>query len=64
MCSSDLATACPFCYVMLDDGVKAAGVDEDDVRVADIAIHLADAIEQGEAARREQKAPLSPAAGD
>ena len=49
---------------MLDDGVKAAGVDEDDVRVADIAIHLADAIEQGEAARREQKAPLSPTAGD
>ena len=59
-----VATACPFCYVMLDDGVKAAGVDEDDVRVADIAIHLADAIEQGEAARREQKAPLSPTAGD
>ena len=24
-----VATACPFCYIMLDDGVKAAGADED-----------------------------------
>jgi Fe-S oxidoreductase len=42
-----VATACPFCYVMLDDGVKGAGHD-DDVRVADIAMHLLDAIEHGE----------------
>ena len=33
---------------MLDDGVKAAGVDEDQVKVADIAMHLLDAIEDGE----------------
>ena len=33
---------------MLDDGVKAAGVEEDQVKVADIAIHLLDAIEAGE----------------
>ena len=24
-----IATACPFCYIMLDDGAKAAGADED-----------------------------------
>ncbi|MEY3587755.1 MAG: hypothetical protein RJA47_351, partial [Actinomycetota bacterium] len=34
-----VATACPFCYIMLDDGVKAAGAEEDQVKVADIAIH-------------------------
>ena len=43
-----VATACPFCYIMLDDGVKAAGADEDQVKVADISIHLLDAIEAGE----------------
>lgn len=35
-----VATACPFCYIMLDDGVKGAGKDEEEVRVADISIHL------------------------
>ncbi len=44
-----VATACPFCYIMLDDGVKAAGFEEDQVRVADIAIHLLEGIERGEA---------------
>jgi Fe-S oxidoreductase len=43
-----VATACPFCYIMLDDGAKAAGADEDTVKVADIAIHLLDAIETGD----------------
>ncbi|HEX2783146.1 MAG TPA: (Fe-S)-binding protein [Ilumatobacteraceae bacterium] len=54
-----VATACPFCYIMLDDGVKAAGVEETDVKVADIAIHLLDAIEAGERKLRHPNAPLS-----
>ena len=39
-----VATACPFCYIMLDDGVKGAGVEDDQVKVADIAIHVLDAL--------------------
>ena len=27
-----IATACPFCFVMIDDGVKGEGVDEDEVK--------------------------------
>ncbi|MCC5951682.1 MAG: (Fe-S)-binding protein [Acidimicrobiia bacterium] len=46
--ASRIATACPFCYIMIDDGVKGEGVDEEDVRVADIAMHVLDAIEEGE----------------
>ena len=60
-----VATACPFCYIMLDDGVKAAGVEEEDVQVADIAIHLLDAIEAGDATLDNPDSPLSrPVAGD
>lgn len=61
-----VATACPFCYVMMDDGVKGHGVEEDDMRVADIAMHLLEAIEEGE----RQNAPADateapqPTAGD
>ena len=58
--ASRVATACPFCYVMMDDGVKAAGKEEDEVRVADIAMHVLDAIEAGEA---EQAAAMAPQAG-
>jgi Fe-S oxidoreductase/nitrate reductase gamma subunit len=47
-----VATACPFCYIMLDDGVKGHGVDEDQVKVADISMHVLEAIERGEAAAR------------
>jgi Fe-S oxidoreductase len=41
-----VAVACPFCYVMIDDGVKENG--RDDVLVQDISMHLLDAIERGE----------------
>jgi Fe-S oxidoreductase/nitrate reductase gamma subunit len=47
--ASRIATACPFCYIMLDDGVKGQGMEEDQVKVADIAMHILDAIENGEA---------------
>jgi hypothetical protein len=30
---------------MLDDGVKGAGKDEEEVRVADISIHLLEALD-------------------
>jgi Fe-S oxidoreductase len=40
-----LAVACPFCTVMLDDGVQSTG---DELRVVDVATLLAEAIEEGE----------------
>ena len=58
--ASRVATACPFCYIMLDDGVKAAGVEEDEVRVADISIHLLEAIEAGEEKRHHAESPARP----
>ena len=56
-----IATACPFCYIMLDDGVKGAGKDESEIKVGDIAIHLLDAIENGERSIANQNAPLASA---
>jgi Fe-S oxidoreductase len=38
-----VAVACPYCYIMIDDGVKENG--RDDVVVQDISMHLLDAIE-------------------
>jgi hypothetical protein len=49
---------------MLDDGVKAAGKEESDVKVADIAIHLLDALENGERDLANQNAPLAGSVGD
>jgi Fe-S oxidoreductase len=59
--ASRVATACPFCYIMLDDGVKAQGLDESQVRVADISMHLLEAIEAGERLLGTQEPPLPPA---
>jgi len=53
-----VATACPFCYIMLDDGVKAAGKEEDEVRVADISMHVLEAIERGERSAVKLGAPI------
>jgi Fe-S oxidoreductase len=39
-----VAVACPFCYVMMDDGVKGAGKG-DDVVVQDLAEMLLEAME-------------------
>ncbi|MBC8364182.1 MAG: 4Fe-4S dicluster domain-containing protein [Actinobacteria bacterium] len=44
-----IATACPFCYVMIDDGVKGEGVEESEVKVGDIALHVLEALQNGEA---------------
>jgi Fe-S oxidoreductase len=40
-----LAVACPFCTVMLDDGVQSAGAE---LRVADVATLLSEAIDRGD----------------
>lgn len=41
--ADEIAVACPFCYVMLDDGVKELG--RDDVPVRDIAMILAEGLD-------------------
>jgi Fe-S oxidoreductase/nitrate reductase gamma subunit len=51
--ASRIATACPFCYVMIDDGAKAAGKEDDELRVADISMHLLEALESRDAERLE-----------
>jgi Fe-S oxidoreductase len=51
--ASRIAVACPFCYIMIDDGTKAAGKEEDEVRVADISMHLVEALEARDARRLE-----------
>jgi len=43
--ASTLAVACPFCTVMLDDGVRQNG---DEIRVADVATLLAEALPAGD----------------
>ena len=51
-----IATACPFCNIMLDDGVKEKGADEQ-VKVADISMVLLEAIEGVPEPGRHQAAP-------
>jgi Fe-S oxidoreductase len=57
-----IATACPFCYIMLDDGTKANKAE--DVKVADISMHLLEAIEGGAASATAGAAAAPDAAGD
>ena len=47
--ATKIAVACPFCYIMIDDGVKSQGVTEDEVKVADISMHILEALERSEA---------------
>ena len=42
--ASTLAVACPFCTVMLDDGVRSAGAS---IEVVDVATLLMQAVERG-----------------
>ena len=44
--ADEVAVACPFCFVMLDDGVRELGHDES-VAVKDISMILADSIFDG-----------------
>ena len=46
-----LAVACPFCTMMLDDGVKQTGGE---LRVADVAVLLAEALERGSSLRPDR----------
>jgi Fe-S oxidoreductase len=43
--ASRIAVACPFCYVMMEDGVKGQGKDEE-VRVSDVSEILLEALER------------------
>ena len=51
-----IAVACPFCYVMMEDGVKGHGRD-DDVKVQDIAEVLLEAVEPRPNPRRQPASP-------
>src|SRR6476660_565596 len=52
-----IAVACPFCYVMMDDGVKGEGKDEE-VAVSDIAEVILEALEREHAAPAPVTAPF------
>ena len=54
-----IAVACPFCYVMMDDGVKGEGKDEE-VKVQDIAEMLLEALENEDTIPAPASADLQP----
>ena len=39
--ADEVAVACPFCYIMMDDGVKELG-EGDNVKVRDVSLILLD----------------------
>jgi Fe-S oxidoreductase len=51
--ASRVATACPFCYIMIDDGTKENG--RDDIVVQDISMHLVDALERRDTPAEERQ---------
>jgi Fe-S oxidoreductase len=55
--ASRIAVACPFCYVMMEDGVKEKQRDED-VLVQDISEVLIEAVEHAESAPEPTTAPF------
>jgi Fe-S oxidoreductase len=56
--ASRVATACPFCYIMIDDGTKENG--RDDIVVQDISMHLVDALERRDVpASTEERQPAA-----
>jgi Fe-S oxidoreductase/nitrate reductase gamma subunit len=57
--ASRIAVACPFCYVMMEDGVKGKGRDED-VKVQDIAEVLLEAVENADADAAPVSASFTP----
>jgi Fe-S oxidoreductase len=40
-----IATACPFCTIMLEDGLKALGIEEDEMKIRDVAELLRESVE-------------------
>jgi len=54
-----IAVACPFCYIMLDDGVKEKGADET-VKVSDISMVLLEAVESIPVASAPTTTPVAP----
>lgn len=40
-----IATACPYCSIMLDDGLKALGIEEDKMRIMEVAELLYQSVE-------------------
>jgi Fe-S oxidoreductase len=54
-----IAVACPFCYIMLDDGVKEKGADEQ-VKVSDISMVLLEAMESIPVASAPTTTPVAP----
>lgn len=43
--ADEVAVACPFCYIMMDDGIKELGKDEN-VRVRDVSLILLDNLKE------------------